>query len=104
MYILRKSNDIKCKLKTSKTPKAISPLGKFIEETERDHVHPSRGLILEQAKDILMSIQSAPALKLSDDWMTSFLKRHGLRSRPLHGEAASVNPADIVEGRMAMQD
>ncbi|OWY93005.1 CENPB protein Homeodomainlike [Phytophthora megakarya] len=109
MYILRKAKDIKCKLKISKTLTGHvlnlrSRLEKFIEETERDHVHPSRGLILEQAKDILMSIPNAPALKLSDGWMTGFLKRHDLRSRPLHDEAASVNPADIAEGRMAMHD
>ncbi|OWZ23677.1 LOW QUALITY PROTEIN: hypothetical protein PHMEG_0001409 [Phytophthora megakarya] len=85
MYVLRKVNDIKCTLKTLKTPKG--------------HV---RNLRCPEQESRLQ--KASRRRKETISWMTGFLKHHGLQFRPHHGEAASANSADIIEARMAMRD
>jgi len=64
----------------------------------------SRRLITKKEQRILASLEHPAPLKLSDGWLTCFMKRHGLRFRTMYGEAASVDSAAVLEGRLAMQD
>ncbi|KZT51780.1 DDE-domain-containing protein, partial [Calocera cornea HHB12733] len=48
-------------------------------------------------------IEPADWLKLSDGWLSAFKKRHGLKGQRLHGEAASVNQAELEKERTALK-
>ncbi|GMF10522.1 unnamed protein product [Phytophthora lilii] len=85
-------------------PQLERELGRFVAACEAQHVCLSRRLMTAKARRILDGIENAPAHNLSDGWLTGFMRRHGLRFREMHGEAASVDPADVLEAKLAMQD
>ncbi|GMF26654.1 unnamed protein product [Phytophthora fragariaefolia] len=55
------------------------------------------------ARDLQVELCDAWDLGLSDGWLTRFLRRHGLKSRKLHGEPASSSPKVVHEGLQSLQ-
>ena len=43
-------------------------------------------------------------LTYSSGWLLGFKKRHGVRARVIHGEAASVNTDLVGEGRRKLKE
>lgn len=78
-------------------------LALWIQEYEDQNVYLSRQLIKTMARDLQVELCDAWDLGLSDGWLTRFLLRHGLKSRRLHGEAASASPKVVHEGLQSLQ-
>lgn len=65
-------------------------------ETIREKASKIREGLIAAAPD---SSEALAALRFSNGWLGRFLKRHGLSSRRLHGEAASANQEAVKQGR-----
>jgi hypothetical protein len=78
-------------------------LGEWVQELEEMNVCLSRALIEIKARELQGELCDAWDLSFSDGWMTAFMRRHGLRFRVLHGEAASVDPEVVQAGLRELQ-
>ncbi|POM60260.1 hypothetical protein PHPALM_30901 [Phytophthora palmivora] len=77
---------------------------KPLDKVEEQKVCLSRELIEMKAKDLQKELCDAWELSFWDGWLTAFQKRHGLRYRQRHGEAASADVAAVHIGRQNLQD
>ncbi|GMF33206.1 unnamed protein product [Phytophthora lilii] len=57
-----------------------------------------------KAQDLQKELCDAWDLRFSDGWLTRFERRHALRYRQRHGEAASADTTAIYLGRQRLQD
>ncbi|KAE8984415.1 hypothetical protein PR002_g22948 [Phytophthora rubi] len=78
-------------------------LSAWIQEQEARNICLSRELIEMRARELQGELCDAWDLSFSDGWMTAFMRRHGLRFRVRHGEAASVDPQVVHEGLQRLQ-
>ncbi|GMF38977.1 unnamed protein product [Phytophthora lilii] len=76
----------------------------WIQFVEAQNVCISRELIRMKAQDLQKELCDACDLRFSDGWLTGFERRHALRYRQRHGEAASADTAAIYLGRQQLQD
>ncbi|GMF21282.1 unnamed protein product [Phytophthora lilii] len=76
----------------------------WIQFVEAQNVCISRELIRMKAQDLQKELCDAWDLRFSDGWLTGFERRHALRYRQRHGEAASADTAAIYLGRQQLQD
>ncbi|EGZ29932.1 hypothetical protein PHYSODRAFT_470975 [Phytophthora sojae] len=76
----------------------------WIQATEARSVCLSRAFIRMKARDLPVELCDGWDLSLSDGWLTKFEKRHGLRLRQLHDEAASADPKSVEAGRQRLQE
>ncbi|KAE8980131.1 hypothetical protein PR003_g3195 [Phytophthora rubi] len=81
-----------------------SELWAGIQKLEYQGIYLSRELILMKARDIQRARCDAWELSVSDGWLTTFQKRHGLRYRQRPGEAGSADKAAVVLGRQQLQE
>ncbi|KAL3671352.1 hypothetical protein V7S43_019095 [Phytophthora oleae] len=79
-------------------------LWEWTEQVEGQNVCLSRKLLKMKAQDLQKELRDAWELKFSDEWLTGFERRHGLRDRQRYGEAASANPTAVHLGRQWLQD
>lgn len=54
----------------------------YVDSCVQNHIHLTRRLLVDKAREILSTIPDAPSLNLSDGWLTSFMRRHGMGLRP----------------------
>lgn len=73
--ITRKGHGVSC-------PELDTALRRYVETCAQTHIHLTRRLLVDKARDILATIPDAPTLSLSDGWLTSFMRRHGMGLRP----------------------
>jgi hypothetical protein len=76
----------------------------WIQYVEAQNVCISRESIRMKAQDLQKELCDAWDLQLSDRWLTGFERRHVLRCRQRHGEAASADTAAVYLGRQQLQD
>ncbi|KAE8877343.1 hypothetical protein PF005_g30837 [Phytophthora fragariae] len=76
----------------------------WIQCVEAQNVCLSRELIRMKAQDLQKELCDAWDLKFSDGWLSGFERRHALRCRQRHGEAASADSAAVYLGRQQLQD
>ncbi|KAL7998487.1 putative short-chain dehydrogenase/reductase SDR, HTH CenpB-type DNA-binding protein [Plasmopara halstedii] len=73
--ITRKGHGVSC-------PELDMALRLYVENCAQNHVHLTRRILVEKAREILETIPNAPVLSLSAGWLTSFIRRHGMGLRP----------------------
>jgi hypothetical protein len=76
----------------------------WIQYVEGQNVCLSRELIRMKSQDLQKELCDAWDLRFSDGWLTGFERRHALRCRQHHGEAASADTAAVYLGRQQLQD
>ncbi|KAE8957317.1 hypothetical protein PR001_g31417, partial [Phytophthora rubi] len=88
-----------------KAPALERRLEGWIEKAEQRGMCLNRKVITRKAKKLRFEV-GGPALDvgLSVGWMSAFLNRHELRSRPRHGEAGSAKPDVVRQGRHARHE
>jgi hypothetical protein len=69
----------------------------WVTKAMADHIHLSGEIIRQKWTRFadLVGIPQNERLGLSDRWLASFKKRCGLKEFKQHGEAGSVDPADV---------
>ncbi|GMF38460.1 unnamed protein product [Phytophthora fragariaefolia] len=77
-------------------------LAQWIEEYEDENLYLSRQLITMGNLD--GDLCDAWDLNLYDGWLIRLTRRHGLRSRQLHGEAASADPKAVHQELQSLQE
>ncbi|KAG2840475.1 hypothetical protein PC112_g3711 [Phytophthora cactorum] len=73
--ITRKGHGVSC-------PELDVALKLYVDSCVQNHMHLTRRLLVDKAREILTTIPDAPTLNLSDGWLTSFMRRHGMGLRP----------------------
>ncbi|EEY53337.1 short chain dehydrogenase, putative [Phytophthora infestans T30-4] len=73
--ITRKGHGVSC-------PELDLALKLYVDSCVQNHIHLTRRLLVDKAREILSTIPDAPSLNLSDGWLTSFMRRHGMGLRP----------------------
>ncbi|ETI36937.1 hypothetical protein F441_16899 [Phytophthora nicotianae CJ01A1] len=73
--ITRKGHGVSC-------PELDVALKLYVDSCVQNHMHLTRRLLVDKAREILATIPDAPTLNLSDGWLTSFMRRHGMGLRP----------------------
>ncbi|GMF22794.1 unnamed protein product [Phytophthora lilii] len=73
--ITRKGHGVSC-------PELDAALKAYVDECVQHQVQLTRRLLVDRAREILREIPDAPTLNLSDGWLTSFMRRHGMGLRP----------------------
>ncbi|CAH0513217.1 unnamed protein product [Peronospora belbahrii] len=63
-------------------PELDSALKTYVEHCVQNQIQLTRRLLVDKARELLTQIPNAPILNLSDGWLTSFMKRHGMGLRP----------------------
>ncbi|EGZ29935.1 hypothetical protein PHYSODRAFT_323385 [Phytophthora sojae] len=71
---------------------------------EDQNVCLSRELIKTKAQDLQKELCDTWELNFSNGWLSGFQRRHALRYRKRHGEAASADTAAVYLGRQQLQD
>jgi hypothetical protein len=79
-------------------------LASWIKEYEDMNICLSRKLATLMARDLQGQLCDAWDLNFSVGWLTAFMRRHGLRFRIRHGEAASADSRIVYEGRQSPQE
>ncbi|KAG7378666.1 hypothetical protein PHYPSEUDO_009771 [Phytophthora pseudosyringae] len=76
--ITRKGHGVSC-------PELDAALKSYADGCAQNQMQLTRRLLVDRAREILATIPDAPTLNLSDGWLTSFMRRHGmgLRARSL---------------------
>ncbi|KAK1935153.1 C-factor [Phytophthora citrophthora] len=73
--ITRKGHGVTC-------PELDLALKNYVDSCVQNQIQLTRRLLVDKAREILVSIPNAPTLNLSDGWLTSFMRRHGMGLRP----------------------
>lgn len=73
--ITRKGHGVSC-------PELDVALKLYVDQCVQSQVQLTRRLLVDKAREILQEIPNAPTLNLSDGWLTSFMRRHGMGLRP----------------------
>ncbi|KAG3109503.1 hypothetical protein PI124_g13238 [Phytophthora idaei] len=73
--ITRKGHGVSC-------PELDVALKLYVDSCVQNHMHLTRRFLVDKAREILTTIPDAPTLSLSDGWLTSFMRRHGMGLRP----------------------
>ncbi|KAG6603052.1 Eukaryotic peptide chain release factor GTP-binding subunit [Phytophthora cinnamomi] len=86
-----------------------SELAAWVRKKFKLHAKPARNICLSRelvtmkARELQAHLCDAWDLNFSDGWLTAFMRRHKLRHRVLHGEAASVDPEVVRKGLQDIQ-
>ncbi|KAE8901519.1 hypothetical protein PF005_g20907 [Phytophthora fragariae] len=73
--VTRKGHGVAC-------PALDVALKDYVDQCVQSHVQLTRRLLVDKAREILREVPNAPTLNLSDGWLTSFMRRHGMGLRP----------------------
>ncbi|KAL4138432.1 hypothetical protein KRP22_002017 [Phytophthora ramorum] len=73
--VTRKGHGVSC-------PELDAALKVYVNACVANQVQLTRRLLVDRAREILREIPNAPSLNLSDGWLTSFMRRHGMGLRP----------------------
>ncbi|RQM15793.1 hypothetical protein DD237_002434 [Peronospora effusa] len=73
--ITRKGHGVSC-------PELDVALKDYVDICVQNQMQLTRRLLVDKAREILAQISDAPTLNLSDGWLTSFMRRHGMGLRP----------------------
>jgi hypothetical protein len=79
-------------------------LAEWVQAFEAKNLILSRAIITMKAQELQVELCDAWDLNFSDGWLTRFLRRHGLKSRRLQGEAASASPEEVYRGHQQLQE
>ncbi|KAE9159318.1 hypothetical protein PF005_g32083 [Phytophthora fragariae] len=85
------------------SPQLEKRLAAWIMDMERRNICLSRELVTMKARELQAHLCDAWDLNFSDGWLTAFMRRHKLRHRVLHGEAASVDPEVVRKDLQEIQ-
>lgn len=87
-------------------PKFEEMMELWVARAMRDGIAISGELIRQKAHKCFdaLKIPMGERLALSDGWLAAFKKRTGLKQFKRHGEAGSVNPADVASDRKRIQE
>ncbi|KAE9215230.1 hypothetical protein PF004_g14824 [Phytophthora fragariae] len=97
--------DGKCRNPLEVTSLALEEkLWAWIQAVEAQNVCLSRELIKMKAQDLQKELCDGWELNFSDGWLSGFQRRHALRYRKRHSEAASADTAAVYLGRQQLQD
>ncbi|KAG9409267.1 hypothetical protein AC1031_022117 [Aphanomyces cochlioides] len=83
--------------------KLDNDLAQWIDECEEFGLRVSYACIQAYARQLSEKYEEASRLSFSSGWLTKFLKRHNLGRKHVFGEASSIDPAVVEEGRNLMQ-
>ncbi|KAE9042025.1 hypothetical protein PR003_g6223 [Phytophthora rubi] len=85
------------------SPQLEKRLAAWIMDLESRNICLSRELITMKAQELQPQVCDAWDLNFSDGWLTAFMRRHKLRHRIRHGEAASADPEAVRIGLQQIQ-
>jgi hypothetical protein len=71
----------------------------WVNKCNDNNVCISGGIIQQKARKYAEQLNIQGQLEFSRGWLYLFQKRNNLKSYKLHGEASSINPIDVINGR-----